>query len=89
MGACLSLRKREFFELDMRPLIGVNGLLYFRESLGFLEEGHHGRNDDFIQHVFAVVGEVEGSGELEESGIEDEQVLRELSLVQLLKVYGC
>ena len=65
----------------MCPLIGVNDLLYFDQPVRLLEEGYHRHSDDFIQHVFAVVGEVEGSGELEESGVKDKQVLRELSLL--------
>lgn len=66
------LCKGKLFELDMGPFIGVNDLLYLRESVGLLQDRDDRHGDDFIEHVFAIVGEVEGCGELEEPGIEDE-----------------
>ena len=56
----------------MWPFIRVHNLLYFDQSSRLLEHGDYRRNNDFIKYVFAVVGEVERSDEVEESGIEDE-----------------
>ena len=57
------------------------GFTLFDQSGRLLEDGYYRHSNDFIKHIFTVVGKVERSGELEKSGIEDEQVLCELSLL--------
>ena len=57
--------------------------IYPNEFIGFLEDGDHRHDDDLIEHILTVVGEVKGRDKLEEPGIEDENVLGKLALFQL------
>ena len=67
----------------MWPIVRMKHRIYPDEFIGFLKDSDHRHDDNLIEHILAVVGEVERRYELEKPGIEDEHVLGKLALFQL------
>ena len=65
----------ELLEVEGRFGEGVEQIGDGKEVAGFLEESGDGEDEHFLDEELVVEGEVEGSEELEESGVEHEQVL--------------
>ena len=89
VDGALPLGEGELLELHVRPLEGMHQRIDSAKFARFLQDGQNRHYEDFLQHVLAVVGEVEGSDQREESGIEHVHIGGELSLSQLAQVDCC
>ena len=81
--------KWELLELHVCPLEGMKDCIDLNKLIRFLENGNDRHGDNFVEYVFAVVGEVEGRDEFEESCVEDQHILGKLTLFQLFQVDCC